>query len=314
MENTKYNDVEILVSVTNEKRKPAFAFFNRVVNLNNVDILVEKMKSKGFRVGEQIQVLKAEEAVQEGIPLFDINHNKIEPEFFKDYFVIADGQHRTKAVSILNDYLKKRGEEEIRVPAIEIELKNGETITEYINEINFTKKEWSKEDFLNGAANLLKDNDLLKRYNELIKTAENPKGFPLSTLNLIYTNSSGLSRTDLILLCYGLKEKGAKTKRPIIPAFNIRNGDKFIELCEKAGFRGAEIAKRYLIKEFNNIRTSDSVEFAFSVLGSITSDDVKAMLNIYDHLDEQSVRRHFKVLVEREKKRQTEDIMKINLD
>jgi hypothetical protein len=163
MKNIVYNQVEITISGVDEKRKPAFAFFNRVVNLKNVEILVEKMKSKGYRIGEKIQVLKAEEAVQEGIPLFDINHAPIPPEKFMEYYVVADGQHRTIAVSLFNKFLKEREEEAICVPAIEVELKDGETITEYINEINFTKKEWSKEDYLNGAANLFKDNKLLEK-------------------------------------------------------------------------------------------------------------------------------------------------------
>ena len=44
--------------------------------------------------------------------------------------------------SLYNEWAAENGEEAINVPAIEVELQGNETIAEYINEINITKKEW----------------------------------------------------------------------------------------------------------------------------------------------------------------------------
>lgn len=73
-----------------------------------------------------------------------------------------------------------------RCPAIEVELQGNETIAEYINEINITKKEWTTPDYVRGAANINPDSEFLQRYNELIKSEKNPDGYPISTLNLIF--------------------------------------------------------------------------------------------------------------------------------
>ncbi len=290
---------EIRVSGLEGTRKPALAAFNRVISKKNVEQLFDKMKVKGFRKAELIQVGVAEKALDEGLKLFDINNNEIPPEKYGEYYLLIDGQHRTFAASHYNDYLVECGEEPIEIPAIEIELKKGETYTQYINEVNYTKKPWVKEDFLNSSANLNPGEDLLQKFNELIRTEDNPSGFPLSTLNKIFATGSGLTRTDLIKLCEGLKEKGTKNKKPIIPDHNIPRGEKFIEVCRKVGFREPEIAKRYLITQFNNLIMARGEEFAFKALSSITREDITQMGNSNGHLSEPNVIAHFQVLRKR---------------
>ena len=308
-QNREFDEVEIIIVGTEEKRKPALSVFNRAVNYTNVELLSGKMIEKGYRKGEEIQVFKAEAVIKEGMPLLDINNNLIPLEKFSEYFAIVDGQHRTFAVSLYNDYREKHDLEKICVPAIESELKNGESITELINELNFTKKEWSKEDYLNGAANLLFDHPLLNRFNELIKTAQRPWGMPLSTINLIYTLSSGLSRNDLVKLCYGQIEKGVRKRKMIIPPHNIERGDRFIETCRKATFRDSEISKRYLIQKFIEIRNSQGEDFAFKVFESITQDDVKVMMP-NGRLLEQNVEDYSKILIARTESLQANGIEK----
>ena len=96
---------------------------------------------------------------------------------------------------------RKNGEEAINVPAIEVELQGNETIAEYINEINITKKEWTTPDYVRGAANINPDNEFLQRYNELIKSEKNPDGYPISTLNLIFVAIiTSISKSDFSLL------------------------------------------------------------------------------------------------------------------
>jgi hypothetical protein len=284
-----------------EKRKPAFASFNRTVNIKNVQIILEKIKVKGYRKGEPIQVIKAEDALRMGIiSLFDLNKLGIPLNKINDYYLILDGQHRTIAVALYNMWAKENGEDEILIPAIEVDLINGETITEYCNEINITKKEWSREDYVKGAASVHIDDPLLKRYDELIKTEENPNGFSLSTLNLIFIGGNGLTKRDLELLCSGVTKKGVGGTIDIVPDYNLELGNWFISTCLEKGFKVSEIRKRYLIEEFNRIAINKKMpEKAKSVFESITSDDISAMTTKTGRLIPENVIEHFRTIFAR---------------
>ncbi len=88
-------------------------------------------------------------------------------------------------------------------------------------------------DYVRGAANINPDSEFLQRYNELIKSEKNPDGYPISTLNLIFCgNNNAISKSDFSLLCSGKDEKGKKVKKPIIPAYNMEIGNKFIQICK----------------------------------------------------------------------------------
>lgn len=283
--------VQIALVGTDGTRQPAFAFFNRDVVESHVDLIFAKMMENGFRESAPIQVIPAERAKEWDIHrLVDFNGCSILQENFDKYYLIVDGQHRTMAVIKYNEWLMSKKKDPIDVPAIFAALRPGEPITKYINEINFTLREWTKEDFLNGAANVNPEKELLQRYKQLIKKPSNQaNGISLSTLNLIYCGGSGgLTKNDLVLLCYGHEKKG-KNEKDIIPAHDIETGDKFLELCKKATFRPNDIAKRYLITEFNNLKTEKDKTFALDVFGSITQEDAHLMLNKHSHLDEKKV-------------------------
>ncbi len=287
--NVKFSEVSVNVSETQETRKPAFAFFNRDVNLRHVDLIFEKMKVKGYRSSEPIQVMKAEETGKQGVyAMSDLNGNEIPKEKFELYYLVIEGQHRTYAVSKYNDWLESERNETKEVPAIEVKFQKGESLIEYLNEINITQKEWTKEDFLKGAANINTKNELLQRYKKLIRTDSNPQGYSLSTLNLIFCNSGSLTKNDFVLLCAGKTQKGKKG-RDIIPDYDLQTGDQFIEICRNVGFRKSDIAKRYLIQEFNRIKNSKGKEEAIKILETLTPVDVNAMLNESERLDEDKV-------------------------
>jgi len=298
MNNLKMNFkvVAIKIGTTAETRKPAFAFFNRDVNLTHASLIFEKMKIHGYRESAPIQVICAENSGLSN--LVDFERTQIQESDFKNYFLVIDGQHRTKAVSLYNDWLTEEKQPQIVVPAIFADLHEGESLVSYLNEINVTLKEWTKEDFLVGAANVNTTIPLLQRYKELVKKPSNPKGIPLSTLNKIYCQSSGLTKQDFVLLCYGKKIKG-KANKEIIPVHDITTGNKFLELCKKASFEDSEIAKRYLASEFNNLIIENDKPFAINVFDQITEDDAAAMLNNSSHLDEEKVTTQIKLVKER---------------
>ena len=79
-----------------------------------------------------VQVIKAEEAIKTGdIVLVDINGKEIAPSEAANYFLVVDGQHRTVAASLYNEWARDNKQNEIVVPAIIVELQD-ETIAEYI--------------------------------------------------------------------------------------------------------------------------------------------------------------------------------------
>lgn len=295
--------LEVKITVNGETKNVAFAKgVNRTINLDNVRKILAMMKIKGYRKAEMIQVIKAEEAIVNGdITLVDINGTEIKSEDAAMYYLVLDGQHRVVAASLYNEWAKENEKEAIKVPAVVVELQADETIAEYINEINITKKEWTAPDYVRGAANVNPENELLQRYNELIKSEKNPSGYSLATLNLIFCGTNNaMSKSDFALLCSGKEEKGKKVKRAIIPAYNLEVGNKFIQICKDKGFEDKDIAKRYLIGEFNAIKTSTaSVDKAFEAFGTITENDKVAMFNEKKNLDEVLVNEKFRLIKER---------------
>lgn len=299
---TKFSEVAIVAD--GNERKAAFAKgINRIVNLKNAETICGNIKKKGYRKAEKIQVIEAEKAIKNrDITLVDINGEVIDETNISEYYLVVDGQHRVYAVAEYNQWIEKNGENDlctITVPAEVIELVNDETVAEYINEINITKQEWSVADYVQGAANVHKDNKFLQTYTMLIKSKENPNGFPISTLNRIFCGiQTAISQKDFSLLCSGITEKG-KANKNIIPAHNLERGEKFISICREKGFEDKDIAKRFLISEFNDIKEQYSLDKAFEVFNSITPNDKEAMYNERKNLDEKLVREKVQAIIRR---------------
>lgn len=287
-----FANVEISVVANNEVRNAAFAKgINRDVNLANAKTILADMKVRGYRQAEIIQIIKGEKAIAAGdVALVDINGNPITTESASNYYLVLDGQHRVFATSLDNE---EENATPIQVPAIEVALADGETIAEYISAINITKTEWRTLEYVRGAANV-QQTALLKRYKELIKSDENPQGFSLSTLNIIFCgNAKAMSKTDLSLLCQGKQTKGVKKAKAIVPSHNIERGNRFINLCIRLGFSMKDIAKRYLAEQFNGFRTEQNDDYAFKVFETVTPNDRKAMYNEKGNLTEDKVIEQF---------------------
>ncbi len=283
MEKRKKIYQEVLINTfSGESRKAAFAQgINRIVNFKSVNSILDILIRKGYREAEAIQVIKAETAflIDSKINLVDINGNSIDNDKLTEYFLILDGQHRTYAVSLFNEGTSEL-DAKIIIPGIQVSLKDGEGIAEYINEINITKRSWETSDYVIGAANHLtehEDKKFLEIYKKRIQTKDNPDGFPLATLNRIYCqNHSAITKTDFSLLCSGKLYKG-KDHKKIIPSYNITRGENFINICLDRGFSLKEIGKRYIIEAFNNLIVKYDTGTAVEVFESLTPEDIFAM-------------------------------------
>ena len=112
--------LEVKVVANNEVRNVAFAKgINRAINLGNVEKILAMMKVKGYRKAEMVQVVKAEDVITTGdIRLVDINGQDINPEDAAKYFLVLDGQHRTIAASLYNEWAAENGEEGMDYPRL----------------------------------------------------------------------------------------------------------------------------------------------------------------------------------------------------
>lgn len=292
---------EVTIQVGEEvPRKAAFAEgVNRGIDFKKVIEISENIKTKGFRKAEIVQVIPAEEMGKD-VLITDINGTEVDFENRKNYYLVLDGQHRIYATSLHNEGLST-GEEPITVPGIIAELVGGESVAEYINEINVTKKEWVITDYLRGAANVHPDNNLLQTYKSLIKCDSNPDGFPLSTLNYIFCgDGKGLTKNDLYSLSKGdlRRLKGGKWVE-ITPPHNLVRGNKFIGICRTKGFKEIDITKRYLIQKFRSLATIFSVTTAFAIFEAITPEDKDSMLKKNGFLDPDLMNQQFDIIIER---------------
>ena len=296
----KFKQVEIMLGT--ETRKPALTNLNRDVNLGHAMKIKSFMEEWKYNPNEPIQVMNGEDIIKFGsISLFDICKNEIRSEDAKDYFAIVDGQHRTYAVSMYNDWAKETGKENISVPAIKVDLGN-RSLAQYINQLNITKKDWDTPDYIRSASNLDPENEFLKRYSELIRTEKNPNGYPFTTLNHIFCGEGRkISKSDFCLLCAGEKEKGQNIKRPIVPSSQcLKNGNRFISICREKGFEDKDIAKRYLIKEFNDIRNEEAdIQKAFEIFEAIDDNDKGAMFNSNKKIDEELIHKQIGMIKQR---------------
>ena len=85
---------EVEIDLNGECRMAAFARgLNRGVNEKSVALLTERMVAKGYRKAEQVQVIKAEEALGQNphLELVDMGGEPIKAEEAALYYLVPDG-------------------------------------------------------------------------------------------------------------------------------------------------------------------------------------------------------------------------------
>ena len=301
MEKIVKNEVlEPQIRIGDVNRKPAFAVINRDILLPFAFEVRKSIEKWRYLEGEEVLVIAANDEKCKNIKLVDIHENEILDDQRHEYFIIADGQHRTVAVGALNFQNKDNLEKQIPVPAVLMKLRENETFSERIDTINRNRLIWATPDYIRSAANLNPENDLLQFYKKNIKTKTNPDGFPISVMNWMCTPSKdSLSKKDFSDLCAGRTIKG-RDKRSIIPLHDIPNAKLFIKTCEDVGFDTYHFNKRYIIKHFKDLEFEfKSHSKAIEVLSRFTKDDVE-----YEKkgrtLDEDKLSEKFKEVKNRE--------------
>ena len=299
----KYADVKIKVQGSDDPaRLPAFSNINRTVDEQHVAKILEIMNDDGFWPTHPILVTKAETVLD--MDLFDINGVPIQKNTYAKYSLIDDGQHRTFAVSMYNDWLRSKGRESelIEVPAIELKLLKDETIMQRLAKINDATKKWATGNWMHSVA-IIRPEELFRRFDVLMD-----EDYTLSVCNLYY--DTNLNTDDLKALSEGKTTKGKRPVKPIIPEdVNVAAGDELIEICRNAGFLNSEINGRYIPQAFNRLfkKGDFSRNEAKNIFKSLTAKDVRAMRNDKDKLDEDKIISQMKEVVERYCSEQTKD-------
>lgn len=227
----------------------------------------------------------AEKAVEMDtkLVLVDQYGDPIKKEDASLYFLVIDGQHRVLAAQMVNNELSE--EEQITVPAVEVELAEGETISQYIYDINSTKEEWGTADYAQSAQQA-QDNPLLERYAALMKGKSNPEGLTLTVLNRIYCgNSKAISGADLKAICEGRMVKGRK-QHSVIPVYNLDRGNNILSAFESAGITYRDMNKKYIMDLYDELELKYDREVATDTFAMMCKGDVEEMRNKRGVLDE----------------------------
>lgn len=290
------------INLNGECRMAAFARgLNRGVNEKSVALLTERMVAKGYRKAEQVQVIKAEEALGQNphLELVDMGGEPIKAEDAALYYLVPDGQHRIFAADRANRQLPE--DKRIVVPAVEVELAEGETLAEYIYDINSTKEEWGTADYAQ-SAQLVQQNPLLERYAALMKSKSNPEGLTLTVLNRMYCdNEKAIAGADFRALCEGRTTKGRKAKS-VIPVYNIERGNAILAVCTDLGLSHRDMNRRFVMDTFKEFEIKYDRQVALDTFSMADKAEVEAMRGKRGSLDEEKFTAYLRSLAEQVKK------------
>ena len=230
--------------------KMGFVDNNRSIDNKKVAVFIALIANKKYEKAFPIIVIKAKLLISLGYSVKDITGNVISEEEAEKYFVILDGQHRSKAFAQLI-----AAGQDLVIPNVHIrELAN---IGEYLTEINQVGN-WTKDDKVTVSALINQQDELLQAIAARLK-----EGFNYSTLCQIYT---GKKLSDKAL---NNALKGKSYNLPKEAKVDIERGNSFITLCQAAEMKIAFITKRYFIEGFNYYCVSVGEENAFKALENL---------------------------------------------
>ena len=263
---------------TGQKRKICFCpTLQRPVIEKHVNELIPYLK-EGWRKDRLAIVFPAEDVEKnmgKKYTLYDISGLEIPESCLGSYWLALEGQHRIKALSkgieagsIQSVY--------IDFPSTTASLRPGETLAQWLESYNGPIEKWKPSQYVSTAYNLTPDSEILQKYSMWVqrgdKTIEDSKKFPLSTLNLIYYgDSKAINEVKLKKICSG------ELNVPI--GYNLKDGDKFIEIVTKKFSNPKHYQARYLAQGWLKIKNIlGSTEKSFKVLESLTDSDIASMI------------------------------------
>lgn len=234
----------------NVQMKMGFVDNNRAIDNKKVAVFIAIIANSKYEKAYPVIVIKAKLLISLGYSVKDITGRVITEEEAEEYFVILDGQHRSKAFAQLI-----AAGQDLVIPNVRVrELADvGEYLT-VINEVG----NWTKNDKVTVSALINRQDELLQAIAARLK-----EGFNYSTLCQIYT---GKKLSDKAL---NNALKGKPYNLPKDAKVDIDRGDRFITFCQAAEMKIAFITKRYFIEGFNYHCKSVGEENAFKALENL---------------------------------------------
>ncbi len=245
---------EETLQVTEQGYKVAFVKNNRPIDHKKVDGFIAIIAKGKYEKAFPIIVAPAQEVIENGYRVIDVEDNEVNVEDASNYIVILDGQHRTLAFlesSITNPQV---------VP--NTHMREGNNIGQYLVDINDVGTSWNQQDRFAVAA-LVSDNELAQNIADRINEGFNP-----TTASLIYTGKK-ITGTQVKKLL-----RGEDWTLPDGAKLNILRGNKFVQLCKEASIEVKFITKRYFITGFNAFAELEGEDAAFKKLDSLKAQNL----------------------------------------
>ena len=245
-------------SINQTSRKFGLVKENRPIKDATVNGFLQIIVNNKYDETQSIVTAEASELIAD-YNLVDLENKPITAQEAKDYLIVLDGQHRTKAFAKINAI--RTQENQIVIPNVHIkkELKN---VREYLVDINMVGRSWSTADKICVSA-ISSNSKVLDKANELIRKKFNP-----STAMTICAGKRLKPKQlkDLIV-------KGDKSCLPDETAALAR-ADKFITTAMGImDMKVKTLTKRYFINGFNSFAAAHSDDKAFEALAKLTLAD-----------------------------------------
>ena len=245
---------EDTLQVTEQGYKVAFVKNNRPIAHKKVDGFIAIIAKGKYEKAFPIIVAPAQEVIENGYRVIDVEDNEVNVEDASNYIVILDGQHRTLAFlesSITNPQV---------VP--NTHMREGNNIGQYLVDINDVGTSWNQQDRFAVAA-LVSDNELAQNIADRINEGFNP-----TTASLIYTGKK-ITGTQVKKLL-----RGEDWTLPDGAKLDILRGNRFVQLCKEASIEVKFITKRYFITGFNAFAELEGEDAAFKKLDSLKAQNL----------------------------------------
>ncbi len=252
-----------LVKLELESVKFATIYGNRDVDTKR---LIKDIKKDG-RVLVPILVIKYQDIRDMNIVLNDLVTGQHLENPSNDYYVIMDGQHRSKCALQLYAEMQMKGSDVkisdyILANVYEEEDVKEQNIMTLIMRINSSAKSWASKDYIKSAYTHNPEDEILSVVN-LLKQI----GFSISNIsrNLFHNHKT---LTPLVLSRYISGESE-------LPEGNPRKALEILRMLIKKGFDINFLKKRYVAEEIIIKRNSDRLDEFLNAIYHLDSESVK---------------------------------------
>lgn len=236
-------------------KKAAYIKYNRQIEEPSVKYWMEVISSGHYEADCPMFVADAEivRRNQPAVEIVDAEGNAIPDEEIGNYYVMLDGQHRSRAYMIL--ILLNRYDGSIPGVIVKNDIQD---YAQYLRSLN-GERSWTNKQ--KGQIIAL---TAPEKYKELCVAINNlvQEGFSPSTASQIYTFDNHITSSQINDLLAG--------KEPVPTMYpNIERGNRFIEACKKAGIDVKYMKKRYFVEGFVKATKAKNEEQAWRALDNL---------------------------------------------